>query len=401
MKEFGNPNLLKPQLFTEEQEIQAIQNTMTLDYFFGNKKIVTGFANNFQDCKPWLKKHLDFLDSLANNKLEEEAEAERSKQHSLLITPIMLTGECNANCEVCYTDRKKRQDVLVWEEIKQIIDQTKSLGSKTIYIAGEGEPTLDESFFNLLDYSKEVGMDILMFTNGVLLSNDYLCQARLGISGEDLAKKISDAPVYIYHKFWSANKEKNHNLMGLSTNTDYEFVPYNLNNGTKIQIPKGLELLLKHLPLERVGIEACVEKRTADEIKRVIIPFIEQTGIKSYVEPLIHSGKNFNIHKYDPTQEQLKVLQPWLVRQGCTRVAYIFAVHNNGYATPGISILPKHLELAEEYKSLNIRNPDKSIKDLFELRHTHPFLVKNRYKISGCLCEEFNLEMAEKLKRVM
>jgi hypothetical protein len=135
-----------------------------------------------------------------------------------------------------------------------------------------------------------------------------------------------------------------------------------------------------------------------DEITDTIIPFIEKTGVKSYIEPLIHSGKNFNSHNYDTPVEKLDKVRHWLVRQGCTRVAYIFAVHNNGYATPGISILNEHLKFAENYEGLNIRNPDGSIKGLCQLRHTHPFLVKNRYRISGCLCEEFNLEMAARMK---
>ncbi|MEA3329631.1 MAG: radical SAM protein [Nanoarchaeota archaeon] len=398
MHEFGNLNILKPQLFTTEEEIEAIKNTMTLDLSFGNDKFLEDFAEKFQDCKPWAKEHLDYLHSLSEEELRQEVE--RAKPKSILITPIMLTGECNANCEVCYTNRRKRENELDWNEIKEIVDQTHRLGSKTIYVAGEGEPTLDKSFFKILDYSKEIGMDIIMFTNGVLLSNNSLCQKRLNISNEKLAKRIADAPVYVYHKFWSADPEKNHHLMGLPSHVIYNFTEFQEGNGRKIQIPKGLELLLKHLPKERIGVESYVEKRTASEIKDTIIPFIKQSGVKSYIEPLIHSGKNFDIHKYDPTPKQLRELQPWLVRQGCTRVAYIFAVHNNGYATPGISISPDNLKTVEGYENLNIRNPNGTIKNLFKLRHTHPFLVENRYRITGCLCEEFNLEVAKKLKRV-
>ena len=396
MKEFGNLNVLNPQLFTEEEEKLAIINTMTLDYSFGSKVVVDSFSQQNGNCKPWISLHYNYLKSLSSSELE--AQAAKAKPNSLLMTPIMLTGECNANCEVCYTDRKKKPNELKWHEIKEIIDQTRLLGSRTIYIAGEGEPTLDPNLFQIFDYATEIGMDILLFTNGLLLSNDELCRRRLGITSVEFVERIAKAPVYIYHKFWSTDPIKNQMLMRLSNGYSLNYSKFRIN-GSYINIPTGLELLLKSLPRERIGIETYVEKRTAEEVMNTIVPFIEKTGVKSYVEPLIHSGKNFNSHEFDPDYSQIQALQPWLVRQGCTRVAYIFAVHNNGYATPGISILNEHLKLAEKYEDLNIRNSDGTIKDLHILRHTHPFLIKNRYRISGCLCEEFNLEVANKISK--
>ena len=393
MREFGKLNLLRPQLFSEGEERRTIENTMTLDYFFGHRDVIQNFALKFEECKPWAKSHLQALESLTKGELE--IEVKRVKSKSLLMTLIMFTGECNANCEVCYTSREKGLDELQGSEIKDIINQTKKLGSRVVYVAGEGEPTLDKSLFDVIDYTAELGMDFLMFTNGLLLSNDTLCKKRLGIGSDELIEKLKNKPVYIYHKLWSTNPEKVRKLMQLNPCADYKYSEFRLEGGRDILIPRGLDRLLKKFPRERVGIETCVENRTADEIKGVVIPFIEQTKVKSYGEPLIHSGGNFNVHQYDPTQEQLKELQPWLVRQGCTRVAYMFAVHNNGYATPGISILPEHLRTAEDYEKLNIRKKDRNIKNLFELRHTHPFLVKIRYRISGCLCEEFNLEAAK------
>jgi len=389
MKEFGYLNLLVPQVFSLQEEQQAIQNTMTIDYAFGHREIVRQFAENHRRFIG----HFDWLAKLSSSQLKQALQT--AKPNSLLMTMIMLTGECNANCEICYTDRRKKANELSFEEIRSIIDRTKALGSKTVYIAGEGEPTLDSSFFKVVEYVKAIGSRMLVFTNGTLLSNDQLAKERWGMSSEEIVLRLADAPVWIYHKFWSTHPELVDRLMRLPTTINYEYVNWPLNDGRVIFIPKGLFLLLKHLPRERVGIEVVIERRNANEVADRIVPFIMQTGVKSYLEPIIHSGKNFNVHSYDPTEEQLALLRPYLVRQGCTRVAYKFAVHNNGDATPGISILPNHLRLQENYTHLNIRG-ENGVKDIFMLRHTHPFLVQNRYRIDGCLCEMFNLEMAKK-----
>lgn len=394
MNEFGKLNILKPQLFSYAEEILAIKNTMTIDYYFGHDEVLEDFNKNFSNCKPWISDHLSFLKSLDRNDLGNEVE--QAKPNSLLMSPIMLTGECNANCEICYTGRKKKDNELKWIEIKEIIDQTKKLGSRTIYIAGEGEPTLDKSILNIFEYANEIDMDILLFTNGLILSNDTLCYQRHGISSAEFIKRMQNSRVYIYYKFWSTDENTNKKLLGLPYNFNYPYVSFSVN-GISISIPKGLSLLLEMLPVENIGVESCVESRTADDIFNNIIPFIETTGVKSYIEPLIHSGKNFNNFVFDPSPEQYNRLKHWLVRQGCTRVAYIFVVQNNGYASPGISILSKNLKYVEDCEGLNIRTTDGRIKDLFLLRHTHPVLVKNRYRISGCLCEEFNLEMAKQL----
>ena len=140
-------------------------------------------------------------------------------------------------------------------------------------------------------------------------------------------------------------------------------------------------------------------RENEEELLDTILPFIWDSGVKSYIEPIIHSGRNFDVHEHDPLPDLYARIQPYMVRQNCTRVAYLFAVHNNGYAAPCISILPEFLEMVPGYEDLNIRNPDGSIKDLCTLRHTHPLLVMARSQTQGCLCERFNLQVAELIRQ--
>ena len=389
MDEFGCLNLLAPQVFTRDEEDAAIRSSMTCDWAFGHQVIVEGFARRH----PRFETHLARLRSLDGAAFAPEFQ--RAKSTSLLMTFVMLTGECNADCGICYTARRRKPNELTPEEVIGIIDQTRALGARTLYVAGEGEPTLDRAFFEVIDHVKRVGMRMLFFTNGILLSNETLARRRWGMSNREMVERLADAPVWVYHKFWSTDPAVTNDLMGLPRDREiYRYVDWRLPDGRTIPIPEGLHLLLNALPRARVGIETVVERRTSDDIIRNVVPFIEQTGVRSYLEPIIHSGRNFDEFSYDPTQEQLRALRPYLVRQGCTRVAYKLAIHNDGFATPGISILRDHLRAVTDYHALNIRDSRGGLKDLFTLRHSNPFLVANRYRIEGCLCEEFNLEMS-------
>lgn len=389
MDEFGCLNLLAPQVFTREEEDAAIRSSLTCDWVFGHHGVVEWFA----------QRHPRFEGHVARLRARDDAalavELQHARATSLLMAFVMLTGECNADCGICYTARRRKPNELTAEEIIGIIDQTRALGARTLYVAGEGEPTLDRAFFEVIEHVKRVGMRMLFFTNGILLSNETLARRRWGISNREIVERLADAPVWVYHKLWSTQPAVTSELMGLPRDREiYRYVDWRLPDGRTIPIPEGLQLLLDALPRERVGIETVVERRTGDDIVRNIVPFIEQTGVRSYLEPIIHSGRNFDEFSYDPTQEQLHALRRYLVRQGCTRVAYKLAIHNDGFATPGISILRDHLRTVTDYEALNIRDSRGGLKDLFTLRHSNPFLVANRYRIEGCLCEEFNLEMS-------
>jgi len=392
---FGFQNLLKPQSFKWEEEVSAIKNSMTVDYFFGNIEELEIFAERIKDIYPDFVQHLEVLKSLNNSELKESFEYARKK--CLLMTMLFLTGECNADCEICYTARVKKVGELTWEEMKEIIEQTRKMGSKTVYVAGEGEPTLDDSFWKLVNYTQNQCLMFLFFTNGLVFSNEKEAERVWGTTAEKLVERIVESGSYFYFKLWSTNPKLVREMMRLGKDNDYQWVEY-WTNGRKILIPLGLYLFLTNpkMSRERIGIETVVEKRNAEEIRDVILPFILEEGLKSYIEPIIHAGRYFGSINYDPTPKQLAPLAPYMVRGNCIRVAYKLAILNNGYATPAIAVplnLLVHLGTPEE---LNCRGKT-GIKDIFELRHRSKILTKYRYEILGCLCEKLNLELASKL----
>lgn len=381
-------NLFEPQRFSSLAEDEAIRNNMTIDYFFGHR----GNLREFVERKPEFGDHLQQLSKVSCRSMQDEVQ--RAKSRSVLMTVLMLTGRCNANCAICYSNRKLKPNELAFAEIKSIIDQTHELGSRLIYIPGEGEPTLDPSFWRTLEYAKSKGMRVILFTNGILLSNDIEAENEWGMSSEEVVRKLRDYPVYIYHKLWSTDPALVVEMMRINENI-YNYTTISVR-GEQITVPKGIALLLRLFPKHRVGIEAVVEKRNIKELLKTIVPFVSASGIKSYIEPIIHAGRCFGVFDFDPqmSKDEYRSLSPWLSRRNCRRVGYKLNVHNNGYLSFGMALAPEQIVAAPEVERLNIRDYDGSLKNLYNLIHTDPCLVSGRYKIDGCICEKLNLRLA-------
>ncbi len=362
---------------------------MTIDYSLGHYDIL----NEFVQKKPEFRNHLEHLSKLSHETIVNEAR--KAKGRSLLITVLMLTGKCNANCTICYTDRESKPNELSFMEIKAIIDQTYEMGSRLLYIPGEGEPTLDRSFWKILDYAKLKGITVIMFTNGILFSNNNDALNTWGVTSEEMIKKLMNYPVYIYHKFWSSIPKLAAEMMHIDE-AKSQYVTNTSVSGKTISIPKGLALLLKWFPKERIGIEVVVEQRNLKELFNIIIPFVTESKIKSYIEPILHAGRCFGVFDIDPqiSDDKYKVLTHWLSLQCCRRMGYKIVVHNNGYLSYGMALVPGQIAPLSAVEELNIRNRDGSLKNLYQLIHTNPYLVSGRYQINGCICEELNLRLA-------
>lgn len=383
---FGYMNLLSPQVFAHEEEAQVIFNNLCIDYFLGHLSrenmeiIVDRFRKTYPELVPKAQ------DLMRKDRRALKDLAMKAKHHVVLMTIVMFTGLCNANCEICYTDRKKKPNELTWEEIRQILDQTKRMGSRTLYIPGEGEPTLDPSFFRALNYAQQLQYQVLFFTNGIVFSNDQEAKRYWGVPSDTLVDRVVHSGAYLYFKLWSFDPDKMSQMMGIQRNM-YQWVKVKYG-----WIPAGLYKFLHHpgMNRDRIGIEVVVERRTVDEILEKFLPFIQEYGIKSYFEPIIHSGRYFGGTNYDLSQEQIHRIRRFLVRQNCPRVNYMYAITNDGYVTPAISVSPRILSLFGNLEELYIRGSRGEIRDLFYLRYRSKFLAKYRYEILGCLCERMN-----------
>lgn len=111
------------------------------------------------------------------------------------ILAINVTPKCNMDCAFCFGPKKSEKE-LSTNEIKLIIDNANRKGTKKIIFTG-GEPLLRKDIFELIEYTKDLGLFTILHTNGLLLNRDnlkalerYLDQINLPLDGAD--EEIND-----------------------------------------------------------------------------------------------------------------------------------------------------------------------------------------------------------------
>lgn len=104
-------------------------------------------------------------------------------ENGCITGPIFLrikpTNVCQDNCIYCSyrcEDNKQQKirfnqtDCIEWDILKRTIIEFKNMGGKSITASGGGEPLLYYKIYEMLELSKELGLDVAMITNGQLLS---------------------------------------------------------------------------------------------------------------------------------------------------------------------------------------------------------------------------------------
>ncbi len=84
---------------------------------------------------------------------------------------ILFTQYCVRSCPYCFAKKHMSEsspdDVLSWENLIYLVDFLQKSGEKRFSILG-GEPTLHPDFNNMVLYVLERGLDVTVFTSGVM-----------------------------------------------------------------------------------------------------------------------------------------------------------------------------------------------------------------------------------------
>ncbi|MGM0470350.1 MAG: radical SAM protein, partial [Promethearchaeati archaeon] len=85
---------------------------------------------------------------------------------------LEITARCNLNCKHCYINLRANDEIakrneLSKEDIKEIIDESISLGAISCTLTG-GEPLLRGDFIDIYLYLKKKGILVSVFTNATL-----------------------------------------------------------------------------------------------------------------------------------------------------------------------------------------------------------------------------------------
>lgn len=86
---------------------------------------------------------------------------------------LQVTARCQADCEHCSASRHKHKGKteLTTDQWKSVISQTEDCGVVNIVFTG-GEPLLRSDIFELIEWVRKDQANAMMFTNGLLLTQD-------------------------------------------------------------------------------------------------------------------------------------------------------------------------------------------------------------------------------------
>ena len=211
------------------------------------------------------------------------SEDRKNSKTPALALGVPVSTACNLKCKFCYTDTHNNKSYeLTLKERLDLIRQAKELGIKTVMTAASGEALRDPDFFQILDYTKELGLGYILFTN---------------------LTRITKA---VAEKFYSYNV----GILG-SCHSIRESVYEDLTQikGSFRNMMTGAENLLEAgYSTQNFIISWVVNKKNYDEFEN-IIDFWLKKGIKVFPEyaNITGAGNKYRDELYLPYKEYLKL----------------------------------------------------------------------------------------------
>lgn len=274
---------------------------------------------------------------------------------------LELSRACNLRCVYCYAESGvPMANELSLDEIFSAIDQAVALGARKIIVLGGGEPTLYKNLFPVIDYILAQGVNVDVFTNGMLID-------------QEKAKALYDREVSVVIKMNSRNPEIQDMLAG--------------HPGAFTSIQKGLRALRDAgYPDEKhtLGIETIICSQNYDELadlwtwarQRNIIPYIEMMTLQGRATD--HPDLEVSIEKVKSLFEKLAKIDeeqfnshwtphPPLAASQCARHEYSCTVTANGEVQPcpGVSVAAGNIR---EQSLADILGKSKPIQELRNIR---------------------------------
>jgi organic radical activating enzyme len=369
-------------------EKEKIDNVIKANYIIDvlknkDKKKLVEYIENC--LKLWSeKKFKEFKEELAKESGGKEEEIiDKFKSESLLLTILLVGGKCDAKCNACYTDSKTydEEDELKEDQLATIIEEVCELGNKVIYIPGRGEPFLHVDIINrIIEEAEKKQNKVIVFSNGIELSK--ICGEENNENLKKIEEWMQNGVLFIYFKLWHTSKEKIFEYLNLQENSFY-LVEYSIEKNKKIFIPRILNYFLEKKLSQQIGIQTAVFDENYN-ILEDLEKFVNSTQIDWYLEPILHSGRNFQ-GKYNLGKKEI-----WEIREKskyisfqCHRGLYTISIDSKGY----VGYCPSYF-----YLPINKRIKIEGEKKLFDVIHSDELLIKQRYAtlIYPCLCEYYS-----------
>lgn len=205
-----------------------------------------------------------------------------------------MTPVCPHDCFHCFTDKLKK--TLTLGEIKDVIDQLAGMKTIAIDYLGEGEPTVDKDFFEIIEYTSKKGIQPIIFTDAATKLRDREFVKRIKKSGACVCPKCDS--------LW--NKEFQNWVVGDKTGTYFD----QRNEAIKILIEEGFNKIEKD-GTTRMGFDMVVCTKNMHEIEKTLRYCRENNlwVIFSFYLPSGRSGREDFDKSLTPTREEKKKIQ--------------------------------------------------------------------------------------------
>ncbi len=164
-----------------------------------------------------------------------------------------MTHECPHDCFHCFTDKNRK--TLTLEEIKDVIAQLAEMGTYAIDYLGEGEPTVDDDFFEIVEYTTKKGIIPIVFTDAATKLRDREFVRRLYKSGASVCPKCDS--------LW--DPEYQNWVVGDKTGKYFD----KRNEAVKILMEEGFNKVEKD-GSTRLGFDMVVSSKNHTEIEKTL-----------------------------------------------------------------------------------------------------------------------------------
>ncbi|MFA6171225.1 MAG: radical SAM protein [Patescibacteria group bacterium] len=224
-----------------------------------------------------------------------------------------MTPACLHDCFHCFTDKLKK--TLTLKEIKNIIDQLAEMKTIAIDYLGEGEPTLDQDFFEIIEYTAKKGIQPIIFTDAATKLRD-----------RDFVKRISATSASVCPKCDSLwNKDFQNWVVGDKTGKYFD----QRNEAIQMLIEEGFNKPAAD-GTTRLGFDMVVCRKNMREVEKTLRYCRENNlwVIFSFYLPSGRSGRNNFDKSLLLAKEEKRQIQK-IVKRVDEEYGFHHEIHNN------------------------------------------------------------------------
>lgn len=188
----------------------------------------------------------------------------------------IMTDACPLNCIHCFTGREKRK--LTLEQIKSAVDKFKPYKPVGMELEGEGEPTIDPWFFDIINYISDQG----------IVPNVYT-EASTKLRDRDFVRKVKEAGATVSVKVDSFyNPEYENYLVQDKSQTYFK----KRNEAVDLLMEEGFNEVNSE-GTTRLGFLFVVSRRNLGEIPDVL-RYCRKNNINIAFNTILHTGNVLN-----------------------------------------------------------------------------------------------------------